>query len=108
MSHIAATFASTVAGAPLTSRESAKGKARTTNDARQAAEKAGDTFAQQAQSMQTRDADEQMPDQQAPGYDGVWQQLKQLDDEPEAMAITPGQSGSIDEAGLYHHLDLTA
>ena len=94
----------------------AAGVANTANQARKSAQQRGGEDAQRAAAAKqtdkltvsqlhdagaTRDADQEMPDQQAPGYEDLYDQ-NEGDGEP------PGEEAAVDSLDLIHQFDAPA
>ncbi len=98
-------IAAGVAGTALQGKQLTSAKRAVTEEASR--------FAQKAQKvapvkLQTKDTDEQLPDQQAPGYENLWRDRLALQPVPDAesMDAVPDIDPSADSG--FHHIDIQA
>lgn len=104
MSVMGSGIAAGVAGAPLSSRQVNQTKSSRDAAAAKFAEQL--TSAEPPEKLKTEDADEQLPDNQAPGYEALWRKrLAQQPETPENADAAP--MPTLDDE-LYHHIDVQA
>ena len=104
MSAIGTSLAAGVAGAPLSSRTASKARDRSAQDASEASEQLRAIFETQDASLQTKDSDQELPDNQAPGYETLYRRIREQAEQQSDAREMP----EVEDNALYHHIDIEA